>query len=404
MKVLHVLNHSVPHTDGYCVRSAQIVAGQAAIGMEPVVVTSPHQEPEPTEAVELIDGIKYYRVVPSRKKRFPYFHELYAIRRLASRINEVVQEERPDILHAHSPCLWGEAAGRVARRRKIPFVYEVRGLWQGESDYERIPLKYRIARLLETRVARRADGVVAISSPLRDDLVSRGIAPDRVFVVPNGVDLERFAPRPHDAQLGASLGLNGGVCLGYLGSLYPFEGVDDLVVAMKAIAAQAPNAKLVIVGGGNQATAIRRRVAELRLEDCVRLVGGVPHDEVAKYYSIMDVMVYPRKRGRTTDLVTPLKPLEAMALGKPILASDVGGLRALLGRDAALYFRSEDRRDLADKCLHLINSADYRRALASRAREHVVRSHEWSRLIGGYRQVYRFASDAKRFSSAGPQD
>ena len=130
MKVLHVLDHSVPRRDGYSIRSASIVSNQMQIGIEPVVVTSARHDPASTINDEVIDGIHYYRVHPERLVPLPILNRLQAIHKMAGKIDKLVRIEQPDVLHAHSPCLWGEATARVARRHGLPFVYEIRGLWE----------------------------------------------------------------------------------------------------------------------------------------------------------------------------------------------------------------------------------------------------------------------------------
>jgi glycogen(starch) synthase len=392
MKVCHVLNHSVPHTDGYSVRSAAIVRHQAELGLEPVVVTSPHQEPVPIEPVEVIAGIRYYRVLPSREIRLPVLHELYAMRRLRRRVEEVIREERPDVIHAHSPCIWGCAAERAARRHRLPFVYEVRGLWEDAAvDQGRLrtgALKYRASRALETHVARRAGAVVVIAQGLVREFTGRGVDSRKLFLVPNGVNLEDFSPPCRSDDLKDKLGLNGCLTVGYIGSLYAWEGVDDLIRAVPHVVRHQPQVRFLIVGRGEQEEKLRRLIQDTSVERHVNLVGGVPHDEVARYYSMLDVLVYPRRSSRNTELVTPLKPLEAMAMGKAILASDVAGLAELLGEGSGVFHRAGDPADLAEKCLHLIADRRRRARLGARARQLASSQRDWRATVRTYLDVY----------------
>lgn len=391
MKILHVLDHSVPHNDGYCIRSQNIVHFQQELGWEPIVVTSPHQEPIPSKAVETFDGVRYYRTAPYHKKRLPFLHEAHAIRRLKRRIGQAVQLESPELIHTHSPCTWGFAAWRFARRCRLPFIYEVRGLWQGQHDHRKVPFKYRVARRLETLVARHASAVTTIAHHLRSDLIGRGVQSDRVFVVPNGVDLEKFTPRMPDEGLIRDLGLTTCLRIGYLGSLYEFEGVEDLVSAVYLLRKRCPQAKLLILGAGPRQPALRELIDTLGIADSVRLLGRVPHHDISRYYSIMDVVVYPRKRGQTTETVTPLKPLEAMAMAKAIIASDVGGLRELLTDECSLFFPPGDARQLAERCAQLCESREQRLLLGERARQHAAETRDWSHLIQLYEPIYEMA-------------
>ena len=396
MKILHVLNHSLPHLDGYCVRSASIVRFQKEIGLEPVVVTSLHQEPVPTEEMETIDGVRYYRTLPRNETQFPVLHELAAIRRLRRRIVDVATREHPDVIHAHSPCLWGHAAAAAARRLRLPLVYEIRGIWEDAAvdlgQLRRKALKYRVSRMMETRVARRADAVVAIADRLIIEFADRGVGRRKMFLVPNGVSVDDFrdAGAAPNAQLKEKLGIDGCVAVGYIGSLYPWEGVDDLIRAVPEIVRRQPEAKFVIVGRGQQEQLLRSLIEELSLQPYVRLVGGVPHREVADYYGILDILVYPRKSSRNTELVTPLKPLEAMAMGKALLASNVGGLRELFADGAGLLHGPGDCDDLAKKCADLIGASDKRATLGEEARRSVLARRDWRDVVRGYLKVYDF--------------
>jgi len=411
MKILHVLNDSLPTLCGYTIRSANIFRVQSALGMEPLAVTSPHHEPPFTLDVEVVESVRHYRTTPVPGRRVPFLHELSAVRRMVSRIDEVVRAERPDVLHAHSPCLWGEAALRVARRRQLPFVYEIRGFWEDAAvDLGKTregSLRYRLSRAWETRVARRADVLATIAEHLKGDLVGRKIPADRIVLVPNGVDTQTFRPAPPDQRLLDSLDLNGRVRIGYIGTLYPWEGVEDLVRAVPHVVRRAPQARFLIIGAGQQADAIRELIARLGVGDHVHFIGKVRHEDIVSYYSILDLLVYPRRSTRNTELVTPLKPLEAMAMEKAVLGSDVGGVRELLAEGTGLLHGAGDPVDLAEKCLALIVDGKQRIALGKRARAHVEATRNWNIVGQRYSEIYsRSIGICRRRlgQPAGPQD
>lgn len=397
MKVLHILNDSMPYLSGYTVRSANIVRFQSALGLEPVVLTSPHHEPVPSEEVEIIDGIRHYRTFPKSGRRLPFLHELQVVRQMATRLDEVVRLERPDVLHAHSPCLWSEATARVAKRRKLPFVYEVRGLWEDAAvDLGKMTsrsLRYRLSRAWETRVARSADVMITIAEHLKSDFVGRGINADKILLVPNGVDAERFEPQEPDASVASKLGLNGGVCVGYVGSLFGWEGVDDLVRAVPDIVAHAPETKFVIIGGGDLEEPLRALATQLGVERYVQVLGKVPHADILRYYSVIDIVVYPRKPTRNTEHVTPLKPLEAMAMKKAVVGSNVGGIRELIAEGTGLLHRPGSPADLAKTCLQLIDHPEQRQQMGHNARAHILKTRDWRQLIATYLDAYSLATD-----------
>lgn len=394
-KILHILDHSIPTLDGYAVRSLNIVNYQRQLGLDPIVMTSSQHESRGESESERFDGVRYFRTKREKEVRLPFLREIQRIGRFARRIEEVIVREGPDLLHAHSPCLWAYAALRAAKRFGIPVVYEIRGFWEdaavdlGKTNSS--SLRYVASKHLETRVCRKVAAVTTIAEHLRGDLVLRGIDPKKIWLAPNGVDAERFKPLDCDIDLKQRSFGSDRILIAFIGSLFAWEGVEDLVRAAPLIVRQCKDAHIVIVGGGDKESAIRTLIKSTNAEDLVTVVGQVRHAEVERYYSIMDVLVYPRIRTRNTELCTPLKPLEAMAMEKAVLASDVGGLTELLVNGTALQFRAGDPSDLAAKCAQLVLSPELRRQLGCNARKHVLACRNWKTIVEDYAQVYEFA-------------
>jgi PEP-CTERM/exosortase A-associated glycosyltransferase len=409
MKILHILDHSAPVADGYSIRSQNILRSQAEHGLEPVAVTSARQADKYNAAypgpVEDVDGIRFHRTATMPESRWPLVPEYQRLRRMTRRIDEVVKIERPDILHAHSPSLWGLAASRVASRLRIPLVYEVRGFWEDALvDSGRASprsLRYRLMRSLESRVCQSADIVTTIAEGLRNDLVSRGVERGKIVLAPNCVEAERFERLQPDQALLQKLGFQNKTLIGYIGSLFAWEGVDDLIRAVPELIRKAPETRVLIVGGGELEPLLHELVQQLGVAEYVTLVGRVPHGDVTRYYSILDVLVYPRRPTRNTELCTPLKPLEAMAMEKAVVGSNVGGIRELLAEGTGLQFRAGDPADLADKCLQLVHSAELRTQMGARARVHVAEERNWKKLAATYADIY--ASLAPALSAADEQ-
>jgi PEP-CTERM/exosortase A-associated glycosyltransferase len=392
-RVLHVLDHSLPLHSGYTFRTRAILKAQQALGIEVMGVTGlRHHAGGPP--VEEADGLTFHRT--SGEASGPAgLREWREIGRLASVIDALVGQWRPDVLHAHSPALCGQAALRVARRRGIPLVYEIRAFWEdaavGNGQGREGSVKYLLTRTLENHVVAGADAVVTICDGLRGDLVARGVAPDRITIMPNGVDLSLFgAPPPRDEALAAELGLADGPVIGFIGSFYDYEGIDDLIAAMPALIARQRGARLLLVGGGPCEEALRAQAAASPAAEAIRFVGRVPHHEVERYYALADVMAYPRKRSRLTDLVTPLKPLEAMAQGKLVAASDVGGHRELVtDGQTGVLFAPDDPAACADALARLIAARAGWDGYRAAGRAHVEARHDWSRNVERYRDVYQ---------------
>jgi PEP-CTERM/exosortase A-associated glycosyltransferase len=289
--------------------------------------------------------------------------------------------------------LCGLPAVLVASGRGIPTVYEVRGFWEdGFTDRwsagER-SIRYRLSRRLETFVFRRASAVVAISQRMVDEIADRGIPRETLLAVPNGVDGQRFGPLPKDIEIVDRHALRGRPVLGFIGSFFHWEGLECLLDAMVRVRTRLPEARLVLVGGGDQEKLLPQWIRQLNLQDHVIVTGRVPHRDVMRYYSVMDVLVYPRLKSRITDLTPPLKPLEAMAMGKAVVGSDVGALRELLSDGkAGLLFKSGDDDDLAQRLVTLLTDSSAREQLAAAGREYVLREHAWERLVLRYQTLY----------------
>ena len=393
MRILHILDHGLPLHSGYTFRTRAILKAQIARGWQVAAVTGPRHGDAPALA-ETVDGIDFHRTPPTAPARAP-IGEWREISGLADRIGEVIADFRPDILHAHSPVLDALAALRARKRFGLPLVYEIRAFWEdaavGNETGTEGSLRYRATRLLETWAVRRADAVAVICEGLRGDLVARGIDPAKIMVSPNGVDLTLFGdPAPYDAALAAQLGVTGDEVIGFIGSFYAYEGLDDLIAAMPALVAARPRAKLVLVGGGPCEEALRAQAAASPVAGHIHFAGRVPHQQVERYYSIIDVLAYPRKKMRLTDLVTPLKPLEAMAQGRLVAASDVGGHRELIEDGVTgTLFAPDDPAGMAAALAALLADRDGWDARRARGRAFVAAERNWAVNVGRYEPVYQ---------------
>jgi glycogen synthase len=395
MRILHVLDHSVPLHSGYAFRTLAILTAQRALRWETAQVTSAKHDVA-VAAEEEAEGFHFYRVLPSRGAwaRRPLLEPAAVIAGLYRRLGQVIDAVRPDILHAHSPSLNGLATLWAGRRFGLPVAYEMRALWEdGAVDHGRTAAggaRYRASRALETHVLRRAGAVTTICEGLRREIVRRGIPEDRVTVIPNAVDLTRFtANGGRDPGLAKRLGLDGTRVLGYIGSFIGYEGLPVLLRAVPAIARRAANVRVLLVGGGDEEAGLKREAAALGIADRVVFAGRVPHERIPAYYRLADVLVYPRRASRVTELVTPLKPLEAMAQGRLVVASDVGGHRELIRHgDTGLLFPAGDPAALAETVLGIIDDQDRRRAIEAAARRWVEAERTWAASVQRYAPVY----------------
>lgn len=394
-RILHVLNHSLPTTDGYVLRTLAILNGQRALGFDTFHLTAPrHEGAAATE--EDIAGWHFYRTLfaPGLAGRIPIARELLEMATTARRLDEVVTAVRPHVLHVHSPVLNALPALRVGRRRGIPVVYEVRALWEdGAVDHGTATvhgLKYRLSRAAESFALRHADAITTICEGLKRDIATRGIAADKITVIPNGVDVTAFQlGQPPDQALRDQLGLNGCFVIGYVGSFYRYEGVDMIVEVVARLAAAMPNLRALLVGGGMQDEFLRQRARDLGVADKVLFVGRVPNTAVNKYYDLIDCLIYPRRSMRLTELVTPLKPLEAMAQGRLVIASDVGGHRELIkDHQTGLLFKADDVDALAQLLKRYATDSAVTSRIRATARVYVENERSWAHSIANYQQVF----------------
>lgn len=395
IRILHVLDHSIPLHSGYTFRTRSILQAQRALGWQTFHITGPKQGAcaAPRESV---DGLEFHRTPPAAglKARLPVLNQLAVIDALAARLLEVARAVKPDVLHAHSPALNAVAALRVGRKLGIPVVYEIRAFWEDAAvDHgtsKEWGLRYRLTRAMETWALRHVDAATTICEGLRSEIIGRGIPAGKVEVIPNAVDIGDFAVGgARDEALAAQLGLEGKTVLGFIGSFYAYEGLDILLNALPAMLARRPEIRVLLVGGGPQDAALRAQAAALGVAQQVVFTGRVPHSEVQRYYNLVDVLCYPRHKMRLTDLVTPLKPLEAMAQGRLMVASDVGGHKELIedGRTGVL-FAAGDAEALSQQVLALLEAPHKWQELRQLGRRFVEQERNWTASVARYRNVY----------------
>jgi PEP-CTERM/exosortase A-associated glycosyltransferase len=403
LRVLHVLDHSIPLQSGYAYRTRAILGEQRRMGWETFQLTSP-KHTTASELEEEVDGLRFYRThwSPGALSRLPGFGEIGMMRATARRLEQIARVVRPDVIHAHSPVLNALPALLIGRRLRIPVVYEVRAFWEDAAvDHGTSSeggLRYRATHALETFALRRAAHVTTICDGLKRDIISRGVPESNVTVIPNAVDIAAFEfGLSPDAALSGELGLLGHTVIGFIGSFYAYEGLDLLLAAMPRILEQLPDVRVLLVGGGPQEQDLKARAAKLGIADKIVFAGRVPHSEVWRYYSIVDVFVYPRHSMRLTDLVTPLKPLEAMAQGRLLVASDVGGHRELIrDGETGVLFRAGNTVSLAEAIVRLLTQREDWPQMREQGRRFVEQERNWEGSAARYRDVFGRLSPVAR--------
>jgi PEP-CTERM/exosortase A-associated glycosyltransferase len=396
MRILHILDHSLPLQSGYVYRTIAIVKQQRALGWEPLLLTSgKHYAPGPPR--EQIGEWEFIRTrTPNGlAAQLPWLRELKIVSDLGRRLDEVVDEMRPEILHAHSPVLNALPAIRAGRRHRLPVVYEVRALWEdgaaSHGSHGKTSLRYRATRFAETHALHRADAVTTICEGLRADAIARGVPAEKITVVPNAVDRDIFrGPGIPNRALATELGLNDKTVLAFFGSFYSYEGLDLLLRAVPLLQRQWPGISVLLVGGGPEEGNLHNLAQELDLGGSVVFTGRVPHEEMQQYYDLADLLVFPRVAMRLTELVTPLKPLEAMAQERIVVASNVGGHRELIRhRETGYLFPPNEPEKLAEGVLAALADQPSWPRIRAQAIDFIERERSWARSVARYAEVYQ---------------
>src|SRR5579863_4414850 len=396
-KVLHIVTDALPSTSaGYTIRTQEIAVAQRAAGLDPHVTTR-IGFPVTAGAIDgratvTVDGVPYHRllpwIMPGRMDRL-YRAHLRRAARLTGRL-------RPAVLHAASNYANAVIALALRDATRLPVVYEVRGFWEdtwlsrhAASADLKLSDRYLRTRALETHCMTEADLVVTLGEAMREEIIERGVPARNVVIVPNAVSESFLRPLPADGgRLRASLGIQPGEqVVGLVSSLVAHEGIGTLLEAVKILGERGVRARALIVGDGPERTALQRQAAELGL-DAV-FTGRVPSSKVRDYHVVLDVFVVPRTPDRVCQLVTPLKPVEAMASGLPVVVSSVRALAEIVqDGETGLLFPPLDADALADQLKQLLGNPELRRKLGASAREWVARDRTWAHNAARYRDIY----------------
>ena len=397
-KVLHVLDHSLPLHSGYAFRSQNILQCQRNLSWHPCAVTSiKHQLSLKSQgalcADEQIDGIRFYRSDFNPRITGEYSSQFQVVAKLWATLKRVIAIEQPDVLHVHSPALNVLPALVLGRKLGIPVVYEIRAFWEDAAvdhgSYPEFSWKYGLVHALETWACRRVNHLAVLCEGIKQDLQKRGISENHMTIVPNGIHAEDFQPCPADEELRYAWGLDGKIVIGFVGSFYRYEGLDVLVEAFARLLKKRNDLILLLVGGGEVEDELKAQVHHLSLTSHVVFPGRIPHERIPGVYGLFDFLVYPRNSIRLTELVTPLKPLEAMAMEKPVVASDIGGHRELIrDGETGVLFQAGNVESLVQSLEELLCNPDRVQQLVKRGKAWVTQERSWEKNVKRYVTIY----------------
>jgi glycosyltransferase involved in cell wall biosynthesis len=411
--ILHLLKESRPQRQsGFTMRSHDNLLAQRAAGWDPVVVTAlgfPRWNGAWVTATEEVDGIRHHRIdlgsgYPADGPVDAYLEDY------AWRAAVIAREERPAIIHASSggrgyeSALVGLALGDHFH---LPVVYEVRSLFDspppngvsaaGWSDAASPRERYRRRDATEVRAMLAADAVVTLAETMKADIVARGVAPERVFVVPNGVDPEVFSPRPADPALRSRYGVGYRYLIGYVSNLdHPREDHETLIEATARLVEAGRDVACLIIGEGRRRERLEAVAAASGVQDRIVFTGAVPHEDVPAMYALLDAFVVPRRDERAARLVTPLKPFEAMAMARPMVVADLPALTEVApDGERSLAYPAEDAEALAAEIERLMDDAALATRLGEAGRAWVTKERTWASNGPRWSSIYRTVLDGR---------
>lgn len=449
--VLHVLANSAPDVNGYATRTHGLLKASSSLeGVRIAAITSPWYAAKDSMVEPLTkDGITYHRCphpsrLPTTEGRgmawvaarghrhtvatassqhpepkwkgalrllarpfspaWSWIEERIQFKHFTQAIVNTARKEQATVLHAHVPYRVGIPALRAARALGVPFVYEMRGLWEDSAvaagRWSAKGLAYRRFRRMENKVLRRADAVVCISETLREEAIGRGVERNRIFVIPNAVSKSQILERPtHELYEHVSERLSRSestTVVGYIGSLRSLEGVDLTAEAVAHLHRSGHDVRLFVLSsepGQPQLTALCDR---LDLRDTSVVAGPVPHDDVGPFYELIDLFVVSRPDKRVTRLVTPIKPFEAMLHGKTVVVSNLPALEEIVEDGVTgLVYNAEDAISLATVLERCIEEKAFADELGNAARQWVLEHRTWNRVVEALPKVYSKAQEGR---------
>lgn len=394
-RVLYCLHNSLPwNSGGYATRTHGLLTGLRGAGFEMIGCTRPGFPEDRKDLVErvekigvapedVVEGIRYRRLEGPSLTGEPVLDYIATCRAIWQR---VIREERPSVMHAASNYLTALPAVLAARDLGVPAVYEVRGFWEvtrasREPEYAQSE-HYAVLRDMEAFTATTAEQVLTLTSAMRDELIRRGVPGDKITLAPNAVDSDRFVPRARDEALARELEIGSSPVVGYVGTFAPYEGLDDLLRAARLLIDRGVDFKLLLVGSGAEAGKLERLVGELDLRDRVRMPGRVPHEDVERYYSLIDIAPFPRIPVPVCEMVSPMKPLEAMAMEKAVVVSSVAALAEMVEpEETGVVYEKGSESALADALARLLPDDAMRRRLGESARRWARDERSWSNTV-----------------------
>lgn len=414
--ILYHASQSMPHTSsGYAIRTHGLVS---ALNSQELNLQTVLRYGYPLDRndfglkkisnQEKIDNVNYYFSHSEIDRNLINYQDVYSfnslekyLRRSVSSISSYSQEMKPEIIHSASNFVVGMAGAKAAKALGIPSVYEIRGFWHLTQSTKRLGYEgsdhYNLTERLEIETAKISDHVFTITKALKDILIENGISENKITVLPNAVDPSKFNISKKDKRLEKELDFQNKVVIGYIGSFVKYEGLDLLLEACSILKNKLGDCfRLLLVGDGDMMKNLRNMARFLQLEDIIIFTGRVNHKEVNRYYSLIDIAPLPRKGFRVCELVSPLKPFEAMGAGKVLITSSVEALAEIVDDGkTGFVFEKDNAEDLADKLELVILDKELRKQVGNNANKWVIENHSWDVISKRVIDVYQKLMEEK---------
>ncbi|MGA1875368.1 MAG: glycosyltransferase family 4 protein [bacterium] len=396
MRILHVLDHSLPYVTDYSLKGRYIIKLQKDFGLNPVVITSPSHALV-SNPIELIEGVFHYRTfLPEEstppRRGCPFLKERLSIVSLGQAIYRVASKQKIDVIHVHSPAFNGIAALEAGQKRNIPLLYEIHDF--GEKGLPkhapgmREPVTQALRKGLDRYLCQQAGAVVITEKGLRERMIEEEISEEKIYTVSYGDDSSLLKPIQNEEEIQKRYNLQNSPVIGFIGSLFNHEGADCLLQAFLKVREKIPETKLLLIDDGHGLP--KARAAWHDVSGHIIYVGQVKQKDIQRYYSLIDVLVYPQLKMNTGEDSSIQQPMEAMALGKAIIASDMSSLRKLIiDKKTGLLFKAGDISDLAGKCLKLVINKHLRQTLGDCARFQMAQDRKWLQVMAQYLRAYK---------------
>lgn len=398
--VLHLVTNCLPHTQaGYTFRTQSILTAQLDAGINAFAVT---RYGYPINEGKFFTGKTSQLKSDASEKTVAYHHLIpkgfasrYELENAAKYASILVQKLRPAVLHAATDFVNGEIASAVAMATDLPFAYEVRGFleqsWLAKNERNSVDSPfYQEFLSREIAVMQQANAITTLSETMKSEIVKRGIDSNKIYLTPNAVSDDLLMMNKSASQARLEIGVSELPTFGIISTLYSFENTSLLIAALEELESSGRSAQLLIIGDGPDLAALKDKAYKSRVKDRIYFFGRIPNNKIPTYYQALDVFCVPRTRSRVTELVTPLKPIEAMALNRPVLASNLPAMAELITTgETGLLIEPDSLSALTNSLDRLLYDSHYRISLARNAKDWVATNRTWSQVAQTYRQVYQ---------------